>query len=209
MTTFATVHADDALLVLNKPTGLLTVPGVGPDKQDCLATRVQRDYPSARIVHRLDRDTSGLIVMALDPQTHRRLSQAFEQRKVTKQYRAIVHGQPSERAGTIDLPLRKDMARKCRHIVDYQHGKPAKTHWRIIDSNSERTLLELEPVTGRSHQLRVHLAAIGHPIVGDPLYGDSDGADAQRLMLHASALGFAHPADGRAMRFESRVPFAL
>lgn len=206
MTDLPIMYHDDAIVVLNKPSGLLAVPGLGADKADCLASRVQARFPSASVVHRLDRDTSGLMVMARSPEAHRHLSSQFEHRRVTKRYRAIVHPAPARAAGTIELPLRKDMQRKFRHIVDPIQGKPAFTHWKLVAIGDRRAMLELEPITGRSHQLRVHLSHIGHPIVGDRLYGGDAG---ERLMLHATQLSCVHPISEQQLEFESSEPFAL
>jgi tRNA pseudouridine32 synthase/23S rRNA pseudouridine746 synthase len=198
------LHVDDALLVAEKPAGLLAVPGRGPDKQDCLSVRVQRVFPDALIVHRLDRDTSGLICFARTAEAQRRLNLSFEERRVGKRYCARVIGR-LEGAGEIDLPLSVDWENRPKSKVDHAHGKPSRTRWRATgyDAASDSTRVELAPVTGRSHQLRVHLAALGHPIVGDPLYGQP----AERMCLHAMALALFHPVDGRPLTFTSPVPF--
>lgn len=204
----ALVHAADDLLVFDKPSGLLSVPGRGPDKADCLAARAQARYPDALVVHRLDRDTSGLIVMARGAAMQRELSRAFAARAVTKRYVAVVAGRlaaPAEDWGTIDLPLACDWPNRPRQIVDPVRGRPSVTRWRVIGYGGGTTRVELEPVTGRAHQLRVHLAACGHPIMGDPLYGSP--ANASRLLLHACRIGFRHPEGGTALAFESPVPF--
>lgn len=202
------LHADDTLLVLDKPSGLLSVPGRGPDKADCLAARAQARYPDALVVHRLDMDTSGLLLMARGAAAQRALSQAFAARAVTKRYVAVVAGRleaPEEDWGTIDLPLICDWPNRPRQMVDRTRGKPSVTRWRVLGYEGETTRVELEPVTGRSHQLRVHLAALGHPILGDPLYAPA--SKAPRLLLHASALRLAHPASGAERAFESPPPF--
>lgn len=210
------VHADDQLLVLDKPSGLLAVPGRGPENQDCLSARVQAVYPDALIVHRLDMATSGLVVMARGIEAQRRLSLAFEQRRVHKRYMAVVAGeldnpQPANSWNLIDLPLIVDWMARPRSKVDHEIGKPSRTHWRVADEAPPlpgTTRLDLEPVTGRSHQLRVHLQAIGHPIVGDPLYAsEAQQALAPRLLLHALAIEVPHPASGAPVRFESTCPF--
>jgi tRNA pseudouridine32 synthase/23S rRNA pseudouridine746 synthase len=202
------LYRDRWLLVLNKPSGLLAVPGRGPDKRDCLAARARREAPEALVVHRLDRDTSGAIVMALDPATQRALSGQFERREVRKTYRAVVLGQVADEQGEIDLPLRKDFDRPPRHMVELLHGRPARTRWRVLRREADRTRLELMPVTGRSHQLRVHLAAVGHPILGDPLYAPPTAAAlADRLQLHALELSLAHPATGEPMTWRAACPF--
>lgn len=212
----AVVHVDDALLVLDKPAGLLAVPGRGPDKADCLSARAQARWPDARVVHRLDQATSGLMVLARGPAMQRQLSQAFAERRVGKRYQAWVHGllraAPAASASgwaEIDLPLILDWPNRPRSKVDHATGKPSRTRWRVLahDAQARRTRLELEPVTGRTHQLRVHLLALGHPIVGDSLYGCGDGDGAGRLMLHACALTLAHPITGQVLAFASPAPF--
>ncbi len=203
------LHHDGFLLVLDKPSGLLAVPGRGPDKQDCLALRAQAQYPTVRVVHRLDRDTSGVFVMALDADSQRNLSRQFEMRQVAKTYRAIVAGVVCNDQGCIDLPLRKDFNHPPRHMVDLLMGKPAETHWRVLQRGSDRTWLELLPTTGRSHQLRVHLRHIGHPILGDPLYAPAESlAMANRLLLHAGRICLRHPTTEAMLSFESPCPFA-
>lgn len=208
--TLAVVHADAAILVLDKPAGLLAVPGRGPDKQDCLSARVQAAWPDALIVHRLDMATSGLLVMARGAAMQRRLSMAFAARLVGKRYVAVVAGRlapPAAEWGEIDLPLAPDWPNRPRSRVD-PAGRPSLTRWRVLGQGADRTRVELEPVTGRSHQLRVHLAALGHPILGDPLYAPpAVQAMAGRLLLHASALALMHPLDGLPCRFESAPPF--
>lgn len=205
------VYVDDALLVFDKPSGLLSVPGRGPDKQDCLAARAQARYPDALVVHRLDMDTSGLMVMARGPVAQRELSKAFAARAVRKRYVAVVAGRPEsphEGWGSIALPLICDWPRRPRQIVDHVHGKPSLTHWRVLAQDDATARVELEPVTGRSHQLRVHLAELGHPILGDPLYAPAAiRASSQRLLLHASTLGLAHPVSGEPLIFERPAPF--
>ena len=212
----AVVHADDALLVLDKPSGLLAVPGRGEDKQDALSTRVQQRYPDALIVHRLDMATSGLMLMARGLAAQRRLSQCFAAREVHKRYVALVDGQLVSPAAApdgwslIDLPIIVDWPRRPRRIIDAARGQPSLTRWRVLpgEPGANRTRLELEPVTGRSHQLRVHLRAIGHPILGDALYADAPAqARASRLLLHACALRLPHPVTGDMLRFESPAPF--
>lgn len=199
------LHADDALLVCVKPAGLLAVPGRGEAGRDCLLARLQLTWPDAEVVHRLDMATSGLMVFARGKAAQRALGIAFEQRQVHKRYLAVVHGRLAGLAGEIDLPLAADWPRRPRQKVDAA-GKPSLTRYQVLaHHDAGTTRLALEPVTGRSHQLRVHLLALGHPIVGDALYGPQDGAP--RLMLHASALAFAHPAGGCALNFESPAPF--
>ena len=206
--TIGKVYQDDRLIVLDKPSGLLAVPGRGEHLQDCLSARVQHEYPTALVVHRLDRDTSGIMVMAFDADTQRELSRQFAARETTKLYIAVVAGSPAAEEGFVDLPLRKDFDNSPRHRVDLELGKAAQTRWRVLHRGADRATLEVEPVTGRSHQIRIHLAEIGHPILGDPLYGDgTTTALAPRLMLHAARLTITHPDDGRRMTFEAACPF--
>ena len=207
------LYADDTLLVFDKPSGLLAVPGRGADKQDCLAARVQARYPDALIVHRLDMATSGLMVMARGPAAQRALSMAFAAREVHKRYIAVVAGRPeapAESWGVIDLPIIVDWPNRPLRIVDHQLGKPSLTRWRVLgnDGAGVSTRVELEPITGRSHQLRVHLRELGHPILGDALYAPPDvQALSARLLLHAWSLRFVHPLTGEALAFESAAPF--
>jgi len=212
----AIVHADAHLLVIDKPAGLLSVPGRGADKQDCLASRVQRLYPDALVVHRLDMATSGLLVMARGAQAQRRLSRAFAERQVGKRYLAVVAGRlqaPSPAASgwsLIDQPLAADWPNRPRRIVDAQRGKPSQTRWRLLacDDGGDASRVELEPITGRSHQLRVHLQFLGHPILGDSLYAPpAVQARAPRLLLHASGLQLVHPETGEALAWSSAAPF--
>ncbi|WP_346837422.1 pseudouridine synthase [Microbulbifer sp. SAOS-129_SWC] len=196
------IYADDTLLVLDKPSGLLSVPGRAPEHADSLASRVQQRYPGAMTVHRLDMDTSGLIVMARHPIAHRQLSALFQQRRVEKTYYAEVWGEPAKDAGEIDLPLICDWPNRPRQKVDFEVGKPSLTHWEKVASAGHTSLIRLTPVTGRSHQLRVHMAAIGHPILGDPFYAQAQAlAAAPRLLLHAASLSFAHPASDAPLQF--------
>lgn len=215
--TFELLHADDHLLVLDKPAGLLAVPGRGPDKQDCLSARVQASYPDALVVHRLDMATSGLLLMARGPSAQRTLSLAFAERRVEKRYEAVVAGRlaPPDSPdgwGLIDLPLILDWPNRPRSKVDPELGKPSQTRWRVLgeaatgEGGGAATRLELNPLTGRSHQLRVHLLALGHPILGDDLYGPPP-PQAGRLHLHASELVFVHPVSGDTLRFASPAPF--
>ncbi|HSV35568.1 MAG TPA: RluA family pseudouridine synthase [Ramlibacter sp.] len=209
------IHADAHLLVLDKPAGLLCVPGRGAGKEDCLAARVQAHYPDALIVHRLDMATSGLCLMARGIEMQRRLSAAFAERRVGKRYAAVVAGQiVSGEWQTIDLPIAADWPNRPRQIIDVERGKPSQTRWRVIPGGTGKawgdgtTYLELEPLTGRTHQLRVHLKALGHPILGDALYAPAAvQALAPRLLLHASELRLTHPLSGQALAFLSPAPF--
>jgi tRNA pseudouridine32 synthase / 23S rRNA pseudouridine746 synthase len=197
---------DDTLLAVDKPAGLLAVPG--RDEPDCVAARVQATVHDALVVHRLDQATSGVMVFGRGAAAQRALSIAFAERRVAKRYEAIVHGLVVDDSGQIELPLAADWPNRPRQQVDHQRGKPSLTRWRVLsrDAEADTTRLQLEPVTGRSHQLRVHLAAIGHAIVGDELYGPQTVA-APRLLLHACALSLPHPRDGRTLDLKSPVPF--
>ncbi|WP_157269419.1 pseudouridine synthase [Azohydromonas aeria] len=206
------LHADDFLLVLDKPAGLLAVPG--RTEPDCLAARAQARFADALVVHRLDMATSGLIAMGRGAAAQRSLSIAFAERRVHKRYVAVVAGRldaPEGGWGEIGLPLRCDWPNRPRQMVDAVQGKPSLTRWRVLgheDRAGAATRVELEPVTGRSHQLRVHLAALGHPILGDELYAAPvDQARAPRLLLHAAELALPHPAHGAVLRFASPAPF--
>ncbi|MBI5938088.1 MAG: RluA family pseudouridine synthase [Betaproteobacteria bacterium] len=207
------IHADDTLLVFDKPSGLLAVPGRGPDKQDCLSARAQASYPDALIVHRLDMATSGLMLLARGAEMRRRLSMMFAAREVSKRYVAVVAGRlqaPNEEWGTIDLPIAVDWPKRPLRIVDRERGKPSVSRWRVLafDAARQTTRVELEPITGRSHQLRVHMQALGHPILGDALYAPAEvQAMADRLLLHACALRFRHPLTGEEVAFESAPGF--
>lgn len=207
---FSLIYADPALLVVNKPSGLLSVPGRGEDKQDCLIHRVQRVYPDALIVHRLDCDTSGLIVVARGKAMHRSLSLMFQERQVDKRYVAVVDGRPEPARGKVELPLLVDWPNRPLHKVDFEHGKPSLTRYRVLrhDPATDTSRVALVPETGRTHQLRVHMQAIGHVILGDALYADPVArAKAKRLLLHAEFLAFRHPVTGEAVEFECPPEF--
>jgi tRNA pseudouridine32 synthase/23S rRNA pseudouridine746 synthase len=208
----AILHADAHVLVIEKPAGMLSVPGRGVDKQDCLSLRVQQCYADALIVHRLDMATSGLMLMARGAQAQSTLGKAFAERQVHKRYQALVHGRlntDSERWHAIDLPIAPDWPNRPLRIICAQTGKPSLSRWRFLaQADNTTTRLELEPVTGRSHQLRVHLQSIGHPIVGDALYTLAGAPPvADRLMLHATEIAFMHPVTGRSMQFTSTATF--
>jgi tRNA pseudouridine32 synthase/23S rRNA pseudouridine746 synthase len=205
------VHEDAHLLVLDKPAGLLCVPGRGEDKQDCLSARAAARWPDALVVHRLDMATSGLVLMARSPEVQRALGDAFAAQQVWKRYEAVVEGVLDERRhwSVIDVPLMADWPRRPMQKTD-PAGKPSVTRWRVLEPLPSwgASRLLLAPRTGRTHQLRVHLASIGHAILGDALYGGEDNhRRAPRLMLHASRLQLRHPATGEAVRFESPAPF--
>lgn len=208
--TLEVLHEDAALLALDKPAGLLAVPGRGADKQDCLWQRVRERWPDALVVHRLDMATSGLMLFARGPAVQRRLSMDFAARRIEKHYVALVQGDMADAAGRIELPLAADWPRRPLQKVDPRHGKAAVTDWRRLDFDAawQTSRLTLQPLTGRTHQLRVHLAAVGHPILGDALYAPPDvQARAERLMLHASALGLVHPGSGQRLELRCKPPF--
>lgn len=201
------LYVDEALLVLNKPDGLLSVPGRGEDKQDCLSSRAQQLYPDALVVHRLDMATSGVMIMARGALAQRVLNDAFANRSTQKRYIAVVDGHlpaPPQEWGVINLPILVDWPNRPLRIIDSENGKPSVTRWRVLSHNAidNTTRVELEPITGRSHQLRVHLLAIGHAIVGDALYScPRVQSMAKRLLLHAQTLEFNHPVSSQPMRF--------
>lgn len=202
------IHADHRILVIDKPAGLLSVPGRGPDKADCAETRARHLHPQARIVHRLDMDTSGVMVLALDPEAQARLSAQFETRRTDKRYIARVMGHVAAEEGEIALPLVTDWPNRPKQMVCHARGRPALTRWQVMAREDGATRLALMPVTGRSHQLRVHMAAIGHPILGDPLYGPPEAREAApRLQLHAEHLAFFHPEDLARVGFHADCPF--
>lgn len=204
------IHEDEALLAIDKPAGLLAVPGRGADKQDCLSLRVQARWPDARVVHRLDMATSGLMLFARGPEVQRRLSRDFAARRIEKHYVALVDGRPAQPAGRIELPLAADWPRRPLQKVDAAQGKPSLTEWQVLgfDDRLQATRLALQPHTGRTHQLRVHLQAIGHPILGDALYAPAAvRLRADRLLLHASELRLAHPLNGEPVVLRCKAPF--
>ena len=201
-------HTDGDLLIVEKPSGMLSVPGRGPERQDCVASRVQAIYPDALTVHRLDLETSGLMVMARNKATHRALSIAFQERRVEKRYLAVVDGFLQADIGIIDLPLIVDWPNRPRQKVDFTTGKPALTQYRVLMRHTDRSRVELAPLSGRSHQLRLHLCALGHPILGDPIYANPAAlAKSPRLLLHATLLAFTHPGSGNPLTLHSAAPF--
>ncbi len=201
------VYADDAIVLVDKPSLLLSVPGRGEDKQDSVVSRLQQGFPGIREVHRLDWETSGLMLLARDKAAHSELSRQFREREVVKRYTAVVYGVPAE-AGEVDRPLRCDWPNRPRQIVDPELGKPSKTRWWRLATDDTYSRIELEPITGRSHQLRVHMQSLGHPILGDGLYAHEQArAMAARLLLHASSLEFHHPRNGARVSYTSPAPF--
>jgi len=197
------IYIDDAILVVNKPAGLLAVPGRGIDKQDCLSTRIQQRYPDALTVHRLDMATSGLMIFARGQHVHRLLSQMFREREIHKLYLARVFGKVTPELGEVNLAIATDWVNRPLRKIDSISGKPSLTRFRVLnyDAASDSSEVELEPITGRTHQLRLHMAAIDHPILGDNLYGDANSAP--RLLLHASQLQIKHPLTSAPLNFLS------
>lgn len=203
----AILHADHEILVVNKPSGLLSVPGRGEDRADCLIARLRGAFPTVLLVHRLDLDTSGVMIFGLTPHAQRHLARQFEERVVKKTYVARLHGRLEPKEGRVDLPLIVDWPNRPRQMVDHENGRAAQTDWRVIRHAEHETRVRLMPVTGRSHQLRVHMLSLGHPILGDPLYAEGEAADFPRLMLHAESLRIRHPDSGVMMSFQVPAPF--
>lgn len=204
------IYQDEQLVVVNKPAMLLTVPGRHPANFDCLISRVQQQFPTAQVVHRLDYDTSGLVIFPLSKAALSNISKQFQARTVHKRYQALVQGQVNSSNGSIDLPIAADPIRRPLYKICQMTGKPSLTHYQLLDYDQARDLsrLLLSPVTGRSHQLRVHLLSLGHPIIGDTLYGDATNiALSARLCLHAAAIEFCHPVTGQLLQFEAEAAF--
>jgi len=201
------LHEDAEVLLVDKPCGLLSVPGKGEHLADCLLARVQAVFPEALLVHRLDRDTSGVMIFAMTPYAQRHLGLQFEKRMTRKTYVARVWGKPVEKSGTVDLPLIVDWPNRPLQMVCHETGKPAQTDWKVIKSDGETSRVRLFPKTGRSHQLRVHMLALGHPILGDPFYATGPARDFPRLMLHSEELRFNHPQGGKSVKVRAKAPF--
>ncbi|MDT8326806.1 MAG: RluA family pseudouridine synthase [Roseovarius sp.] len=201
------LHDDHEILVVNKPAGLLSVPGKGEHLADCLLARVQEAYPQALLVHRLDRDTSGVMIFALTPHAQRHLGLQFEKRQTRKAYVARVWGKLEPKTGEIDLPLIVDWPNRPLQKVCHETGRAAFTEWRVLRQGTDETRVRLSPKTGRSHQLRVHMLALGHPILGDPLYAKGAALEFPRLMLHSEELRLRHPDGGAGLKFRARAPF--
>ncbi len=201
------LHDDAELVAVNKPAGLLSVPGRGEHLADCLMTRVLAVYPHALLVHRLDRDTSGVMVFALTPHAQRHLNQQFASRTARKSYVAQLSGLLEPKSGTVDLPLIVDWPNRPRQMVCHETGKPAQTDWRVLRHGDSDTRVRLSPKTGRTHQLRVHMMALGHPILGDPLYASGAARDFERMMLHSEELRIKHPNSGISLKFRAKAPF--
>lgn len=201
------LYADESILIVDKPSGLLSVPGRGEDRADCLINRLRADFPDVLLVHRLDLDTSGVMVFARTRAAQGALGKQFEARTVKKVYIARLDGEMAEKQGRVDLPLIVDWPNRPRQHVNHETGKPAVTDWRAVKVGQGETRVRLMPQTGRSHQLRVHMAEIGHPILGDPLYATGAARNHPRLMLHAESLRFRHPDTGVTMTFSAPCPF--
>lgn len=202
------IYQDNDIVVLNKPCGLLTVPGRLPEHKDCLENRVKRVLPTATIVHRLDMATSGILLMALNKSAHVNISQQFEKRKTEKSYIARVYGCIKEPSGSIDLPLICDWPNRPKQMVDHDRGKKSLTHYKVLSISHNSSLVELTPITGRSHQLRVHMLALGHPILGDKLYASGEALKmSKRLQLHAQMLKITHPATPEPLTFSVKHSF--
>lgn len=205
-----TLYRDDHILLINKPAYLLSVPGRAAENKDCAVRRLQAQYPDIRLVHRLDLDTSGIMVFALTAQAQSRLSRLFQLRTVQKRYQAVVHGLVEHDNGKIELPLIADWPNRPLQKVCHETGKNALTHYRVLERDipGNRTRLLLSPVTGRSHQLRIHCRELGHPIIGCDMYAPPDvEALSPRLLLHAEWLAFNHPITGLWQEFTSPCPF--
>lgn len=201
------LYHDAEVLVVNKPAGLLSVPGRGEHLADCLISRAQAVFPEALLVHRLDRDTSGVMVFGLTPHAQRHLSMQFEKRTTKKAYVARVSGLLEPRNGTVDLPLIVDWPNRPRQKVCHETGKPAITDWKVVKYGDDETRVRLTPKTGRSHQLRVHCLSLGHAILGDPLYASGAALDYDRMMLHSEELRIKHPDSGESLKFRAKAPF--
>ena len=202
------LYADDDLLLVRKPDLLLSIPGRHPLNKDCLITRLQQDYPTASIVHRLDLDTSGIMVIPLNKPTHAHISRQFQERKVQKSYHAVVFGVVQQDKGEVDLPIARDWDNRPLQVISHERGKHALTHYRVLERHTDSTRLLLQPVTGRSHQLRIHMRELGHPILGCDMYAHETALGmAERLMLHATTLAFEHPASGEWLQGECRPDF--
>lgn len=201
------LHHDHEVVVVDKPSGLLSVPGKGEHLTDCLMARVRAVFPTALLVHRLDRDTSGVMIFALTPHAQRHLGLQFEKRQTKKTYVTRVWGQVAEASGTVDLPLIVDWPNRPLQMVDHENGRAAVTDWRRLKRSENETRMRLMPRTGRSHQLRVHMLAMGHPILGDPFYATGAARAFPRLMLHSEKLQFRHPDGGAPVKITAPAPF--
>jgi len=200
------IYQDEFIVAVNKPQALLSVPGLGPDNQDCMISRLGKLIPDAKVVHRLDCYTSGIMLFAIGIEMQRALSRVFHDRKINKQYIAIVKHWFDEKEGVIKFPMRCDIDDRPRQIVDYEHGKSAITYWEVLQRSDDAVRLLLKPETGRTHQLRVHCAAMGYPIIGDGLYG-RDEVKQPRMLLHAANLVFDHPVTNEKMHLVADCEF--
>jgi tRNA pseudouridine32 synthase/23S rRNA pseudouridine746 synthase len=201
------LHDDADVIAVDKPAGLLSVPGRGEHLADCLITRVQKVFPHALLVHRLDRDTSGVMIFGLNPHAQRTLSTQFQERQTKKMYVARVWGVPEEKMGTVDLPLIVDWPNRPLQMVCHETGKPSVTDWRLLKDQGETARIRLIPKTGRTHQLRLHMMALGYPILGDPFYGHAESQAYPRMMLHSEELRVKHPENGQSLRVRAKPPF--
>lgn len=202
------LYEDRQIIVVDKPSGLLSVPGKLEGRQDCLVSRLVAARWDALLVHRLDCDTSGVMIFARTKAAQGFLGQEFEKRRAKKSYIARVAGEIEGESGHIDLPLCADWPNRPRQMVSHEHGRPAQTDWEVIGRAKGETRVKLTPLTGRSHQLRVHMLELGHAILGDPIYASgADYEDHSRLMLHAHRLGLHHPETGEWIDFEAPIPF--
>ncbi len=201
------LYQDAQILVVNKPAGLLSVPGKLAGREDCLLSRLMAVHWDALLVHRLDCDTSGVIIFARTKQAQGFLGQEFEKRRAEKTYIARVWGEMAEESGHVDLPIGADWPNRPRQMVNAEQGRPAQTDWRVIGRAPGETRVRLSPLTGRSHQLRVHMLALGHPILGDPIYATGPARAFPRLMLHAETLSLHHPSSGERVHFSADCPF--
>ena len=202
------LYKDEFLLVINKPSGLLSVPGRGEEKQDCLISRVQTEYHDALIVHRLDMSTSGLMVIARGKEVESMLSVLFQKRQIHKKYIAVVDGTVSPSTGVIDLPLITDWPNRPKQKIDFESGKSSQTEYRVSSNDNDTTRIELTPLTGRTHQLRVHMQSLNHAILGDELYAKKEVIEkSKRLLLHACYLSFKHPVSDEFLEFKSKEEF--
>ena len=201
------LHDDADVIAVDKPAGLLSVPGRGEHLADCLITRVQKVFPHALLVHRLDRDTSGVMIFGLNPHAQRTLSTQFQERQTKKMYVARVWGVPEEKMGMVDLPLIVDWPNRPLQMVCHETGKPSVTDWRLLKDQGETARIRLIPKTGRTHQLRLHMMALGYPILGDPFYGHAESQAYPRMMLHSEELRVKHPENGQSLRVRAKPPF--
>ena len=200
------IYQDEYIIAVNKPQALLSVPGLGPDKKDCMIARLEQVIPDVKVVHRLDCYTSGIMLFAIGIDMQRALSKIFHDRKINKQYMAVVRQWFDENEGVIKFPMRCDIDNRPHQIVDYEHGKSAVTFWQVLQRKDQTVRLLLKPVTGRTHQLRVHCAAMGYPIIGDGLYGN-DEEKQPRMLLHADNLLFEHPVTNKEMHLFAECEF--